>query len=172
MRRSACAPPQGASPMSFRKFLRRLVLEQFEDRRLLAAVDDHYAVHANTTRTVNGLGTWSNDSYNGSWDVSHWDRGAWIDGAYDEDGNWIDAHWEYDPPVWVQGTDGHAWDSIIAQPQHGALTRIDTGLNWTDYDQDGNETGHGQSGLAFRFTPDTGYVGPDGFAYSLSDDTG
>ena len=50
---------------SQRSKFRRLLVEQFEDRRVLAtAVDDSFAVHANTTLTVNGIGTWSNDSYN------------------------------------------------------------------------------------------------------------
>ncbi len=75
---------------------RRLFLEQFEDRRLLAAaVDDNYAIHANNTLTVSGLGTWSNDSYNSSWDESHWNGYFETVDDYDENDNWIGSHQEW-----------------------------------------------------------------------------
>jgi hypothetical protein len=41
---------------------RQLFAEQLEDRRLLAtAADDQYFVDVGGVRTVEGLGTWSND---------------------------------------------------------------------------------------------------------------
>ena len=49
---------------------RRLFLEQFEDRRLLATAydDGPYSVHTNSTLTVTGLGLMANDIFNyASW---------------------------------------------------------------------------------------------------------
>jgi VCBS repeat-containing protein len=91
---------------------RRLFMEQFEDRRLLAvAADDQYVVNQNQTLTVNGDGAWSNDSYNRSWTESTWNENAiWHDG-YWQDPVWQDGYWQqpqwhdgyYDDPVWHDG---------------------------------------------------------------------
>ena len=68
---------------------RRLVIEQFEDRRLLAvAVDDSYSVGANNPLVVSADGAWGNDSYNASWtgeesQCVHYDHHyAYYDGSW------------------------------------------------------------------------------------------
>src|SRR5437868_545668 len=53
------SPTSAPRPSRFR----RLFLEQFEDRRLLDAADDSFAVHANTTLTVTNPGIMANDYF-------------------------------------------------------------------------------------------------------------
>ena len=44
---------------------RRALFEQFEDRRVLAGAEtDFYSMSVNQSVSVEGLGTWSNDTYN------------------------------------------------------------------------------------------------------------
>src|SRR6266436_3041464 len=95
LRRLFLAPlrSEGAGQKSAHRWLS---FEQFEDRRLLAnAFGDSYLVHAGDTLTVNGLGAWSNDSYNASWNESHWNGYDTHVDDYDEDGNVIGWHWEF-----------------------------------------------------------------------------
>src|SRR5262245_34594799 len=73
-------------------------------------------------------------------------------GEQDENGIWIvEPHWE-DDPIWV-ATSGHASSSISPGPQHGTLTEIETGYDWTEYTYDGQQLVSGREGLAFRYTP-------------------
>ncbi len=58
----------GARRLAARRRFRRLLLEQFEDRRVLAtANDDEYSTPMDQMLTVEGLGTWGNDSYHSTW---------------------------------------------------------------------------------------------------------
>jgi VCBS repeat-containing protein len=134
---------------------RRLIMEQFEERRVLAAaVDDSYSMESNTTLTVDGYGTWANDSYNSSWSEPSCLEGEW------QEGEWV---------CLIEGsTTSYANSSIVSGPSHGTLTLIDTGAYY--YDGYGNIAG--QYGLAFTYTPNTDFGGIDTFSYQISDDNG
>jgi hypothetical protein len=163
-----------------RRRFRHLIVEQYEERRVLAlAVDDSYTIPVNETLTVNGYGTWANDSYNESWSNTYMNctSGEWLpeyteypvyyEGYYDDFGVWHDdPYWSppepiYHPPEWhclteeeVTTTD-YASSSITSNPSNGTLTQIDSGL--------------GQLGLAFTYTPNSGFSGTDVFTYQLYD---
>jgi VCBS repeat-containing protein len=94
---------------------RRLIVEQFEERCVLAtAYDDYYVVDTNTALTQDTPGAWSNDNYNASWEEGYWNctSSEWHDGYWESpvwhDGYWSptepvwhDSYWEY--PVWYDG---------------------------------------------------------------------
>jgi hypothetical protein len=131
---------------------RRLIMEQFEDRRVLAsAADDSYSMEPNTTLAVGGYGTWANDSYNSSWTEPSCIEGEW------QEGEWV---------CLIEGsTTSYASSSIGSGPSNGTLTLIDTG----EYYYDGYGNIAGQYGLAFTYTPNANFAGIDTFSYQISD---
>jgi len=130
-----------------RRRYRPLIVEQFEERRVLAtAVDDSYSLEPDTTLTVNGYGTWTNDSYNQSWDAwgcinmqwqeEYWENPVWYEGYYDENNEWHEGYWSPPEPVWHEDqwacveegwSTNHASSSIVSAPSNGTLMQIDTG---------------------------------------------
>jgi Ca2+-binding RTX toxin-like protein/pimeloyl-ACP methyl ester carboxylesterase len=118
-----------------RRRFRQLLLEQFEDRRLLAgAVDDSYSTPANNPLLVAGDdGTWQNDDYEPSWSSDDW---TCFETTH------TDAHWEnavlvqegyFDPPEPVEH-EGH-WETVY-EGYHPAWTEDPVYQGW--YDDDGN----------------------------------
>jgi Bacterial Ig domain/Dockerin type I domain len=121
-----------SSPRRFR----RLIVEQYEERRVLAAaVNDEYTVAANQTLTVESGGRWANDTYNASWNVGEyqyllhdvydnpvWYEGYWenpvLQSGYWENPVWYDGYWEN--PVWYPGynDENEEWhDGYWAPPE-------------------------------------------------------
>src|SRR4051794_24557937 len=89
-----------------RRRFRKLFIEQFEDRRLLAvAVNDDYTLNAGDTLTVTNDGTWANDTYNhGSWIQNDFVCSDYHDEPWSENRVYLYSDWDYsdpDNPVWT-----------------------------------------------------------------------
>src|SRR5207249_1625743 len=104
---------------------------------------------ANQMLTVNGLGTWSNDSYNesASYSCVGWNGESYVETT----------------------CNAHATGGIASNPQGGTLTQINSGVGWSDYDEVTGETSSGEYGLAFTYTPPTDFLGTVTFTYVLED---
>src|SRR5262245_49665296 len=97
--------PRHRRSFSCRARFRSLLIEQLEDRRVLAqAVGDSYEITANGTLLVGGYGTWGNDSYNASWSETqcgsslqfhegYWEDPVWYPGHYDDNDEWHDGYY-------------------------------------------------------------------------------
>src|SRR5581483_11102699 len=111
---------------------RRLLFEQFEDRRLLtAAFDDTFSMFANETLEVNPDGAWANDYYTASWHTSECINGEWHDPDESHEEPWFECY-EY--------ATEYAHGSIESWPSHGTLDNTDEGAR------------------AFRYVPEANYV--------------
>ncbi len=140
-----------------RKRFRRLLVEQFEERRVLAtAVDDVYIIDVDETLTVEGLGTWSNDEYNNQ----SWGTGYYCT-EYDEEQECIGE--------WLPDNPGYASGGLQYGPAVGSFTPLDTGIPQY-YDENNDPVG--QIGFAFSYVPPEGYYGSVSFTYTIGDDDG
>ncbi len=161
----------GAGRQAERKRFRRLMVEQFEDRRVLAtAVDDLYVINVDETLTVEGYGTWSNDTYNNQ----PWGNGyscteyEYIPGGYDENEEWQEGYFNYENCIgeWLPNSPGYA-EGGYSEAVHGDVTPLATGIPHY-YDENNNPVG--QYGFAFSYVPPLGFFGDDTFTYSITDD--
>src|SRR5262245_47422302 len=134
---------------------RRLLMEQFEDRRLLAtAFDDSYSTPANEPLNVGADGAWNNDWYYWSWegtetgctDLQYHEEEYWEDDVFHNQGDHCHA-WG-DVPVTLYASGGIV---IESGPENGILTPTDRGAR------------------AFIYEPDHNFVGVDSFTYWISD---
>ncbi len=154
-----------ARRLAAKRRFRRLLVEQFEDRRVLAvAVDDLYVINVDETLTVEGLGTWTNDNYNENWGGNYCTEGGWVSGYEDENNEWHEGYFDC-WGEWLTET-LYASGEIESWPAVGTLTLLDTGHPHY-YDENNNPVG--QYGLAFSYVPPEGFHGVVTFAYSVSD---
>jgi Ca2+-binding RTX toxin-like protein len=185
-----------------RRRFRKLLLEQFEDRRLLAlAADDFYSTPANNPLVVAAEnGAWQNDDYEPSWNTDewvcyenhhideHWENAVLIQEGYwdpeepeyheaytDENGDFHDA--ETIDPEWYPPVYDYTNATLVP-----ASDECISGENVpTNHDASGrieSQPAHGtlapssNGADSFTYTPDFNFVGADSFTYSIGDEHG
>jgi hypothetical protein len=176
---------------------RRLIVEQYEDRRMLAvAANDAYVIEAETPLTGN---TWSNDSYNASWETGYWnctesvwhdgyweetqvwhdeywENPEWFDGYWDENNEWHDGYWSPPEPVWHDGY----WETVnVWHDPYSECISEEWVVTSTEYASGTIDSGPSNGTLSdvdgaggFTYTPSLDFSGTDSFTYSITDDQG
>jgi hypothetical protein len=186
---------------SARRRFRQLLLEQFEDRRLMAgAADDSYSTPANDALVVTAEdGTLLNDDYEPSWNsddwtcyetthiVEHWENAVLVQYGYYDPEEPV-SHEEYtdfngvvhdayiEDPVWYPPV--YDYSNATWIPEHDECTS--SGYESTTHyasPQIQSQPAHGSlssddGGNTFTYTPDFNFVGPDSFTYSIGDENG
>jgi ELWxxDGT repeat protein/VCBS repeat-containing protein len=139
------ARPLRSKPHRDPRRLRRLLFEQFEDRRVLAtAEDDVYITFQNQPLVINPDGAWSNDTIR-QWGCVEYNQEYWVGEEYHPAGT------ECIEDGWVGMSPDNATGDIATEPQGSLTDRV-------------------QGARAFIYTPPQNFIGTDSFTYWIDDE--